>query len=75
MPFVYILRSSDKSFYVGHTDTLTSYEHAHNEGYTRKLLSLSVTPIDYSCRSNLLEIGSKHKCGMNRTTSGETTMR
>jgi len=32
MPFVYILRCSDKSFYVGHTDNLISRERAHNKG-------------------------------------------
>jgi predicted GIY-YIG superfamily endonuclease len=32
MPFVYILRCSDNSFYVGHTDNLTAREQAHNEG-------------------------------------------
>jgi len=32
MPFVYILRCSDNSFYVGHTDNLAAREQAHNEG-------------------------------------------
>ena len=32
MPFVYILRCSDNSFYVGQTDNLTARERAHNEG-------------------------------------------
>jgi predicted GIY-YIG superfamily endonuclease len=32
MPFVYLLRCSDNSFYVGHTDDLIAREHAHNEG-------------------------------------------
>ena len=32
MPFVYILRCSDNSFYVGHTDNLTARQQAHNEG-------------------------------------------
>ena len=32
MPFVYILQCSDKSFYVGHTGSLTLREHAHNQG-------------------------------------------
>src|SRR5918994_7057912 len=32
MPFVYILRCSDNTFYVGHTDNLTAREQAHNEG-------------------------------------------
>jgi putative endonuclease len=32
MPFVYILRCSDNSFYVGHTHNLTAREEAHNRG-------------------------------------------
>jgi predicted GIY-YIG superfamily endonuclease len=32
MPFVYILRCRDNSFYVGHTDNLTAREEAHNRG-------------------------------------------
>lgn len=32
MPFVYILRCRDNSFYVGHTDNLTTRERAHNDG-------------------------------------------
>ena len=32
MPWVYILRCSDKSLYVGHTDDLDSREKTHNEG-------------------------------------------
>jgi predicted GIY-YIG superfamily endonuclease len=32
MPFVYILRSADGTFYVGHTDDVVSREKAHNDG-------------------------------------------
>ena len=32
MPFVYILRCSDNTLYVGHTDDLQSREKAHNSG-------------------------------------------
>jgi len=32
MPFVYILRCSDGSLYVGHTADLTEREKAHNNG-------------------------------------------
>jgi predicted GIY-YIG superfamily endonuclease len=32
MPFVYILRCSDNTFYVGHTNNLITREHAHNDG-------------------------------------------
>jgi predicted GIY-YIG superfamily endonuclease len=33
MPFVYILRCSDKTLYVGHTDDLGVRERVHNEGF------------------------------------------
>ena len=32
MPWVYIVRCSDKSLYIGHTDDLDSREKTHNEG-------------------------------------------
>ncbi len=32
MPWVYMLRCSDGTLYVGHTDNLTAREHAHNQG-------------------------------------------
>jgi putative endonuclease len=32
MPWIYIVRCSDKSLYVGHTDDLDSREKTHNEG-------------------------------------------
>jgi predicted GIY-YIG superfamily endonuclease len=32
MPWVYIVRCSDKSLYVGHTDDLDSREKTHNDG-------------------------------------------
>lgn len=33
MPWVYIVRCSDKSLYIGHTDDLDSREKTHNEGH------------------------------------------
>jgi len=36
VPFVYILRCSDNSFYVGHTDNLTAREKAHNKAPPRQ---------------------------------------
>ena len=46
MPFVYILRCSDNSFYVGHTDNLFAREEAHNKGtaaqYTARRRPLSL---------------------------------
>ena len=33
MPFVYILRCSDRSLYVGQTDDMTSCEQTHNFGH------------------------------------------
>lgn len=33
MPFVYVLRCCDGTFYVGHTLDLQSREQAHNDGY------------------------------------------
>jgi predicted GIY-YIG superfamily endonuclease len=32
MPFVYLVRCSDQSLYVGHTDNLRAREQAHNDG-------------------------------------------
>ena len=32
VPFVYILRCADGSFYVGHTNSLAGRERSHNEG-------------------------------------------
>ena len=32
MPFVYILRCSDRTLYVGHTDNLSQRERTHNNG-------------------------------------------
>ena len=32
MPFVYILRCSDNSLYVGHTNDLSTREKTHNDG-------------------------------------------
>jgi len=33
MPFVYLVRCSDQSLYVGHTRDLAAREQTHNEGY------------------------------------------
>ena len=33
MPFVYILRCADNTFYVGHTDDIRSRERSHNDGF------------------------------------------
>jgi putative endonuclease len=33
MPFVYILRCSDQTLYVGYTDDLAVRERVHNEGF------------------------------------------
>ena len=33
MPWVYIVRCSDRILYVGHTDNVHSREKAHNEGH------------------------------------------
>jgi len=46
MPYVYILRCSDGTLYVGHTDDLASREETHNDGfgarYTAKRRPVSV---------------------------------
>ena len=36
MPFVYILRCSDRTLYVGHTDNLSQRERTHNNGLGAK---------------------------------------
>lgn len=36
MPFTYIVRCSDDSLYVGHTDDLASREQLHNRGHGAK---------------------------------------
>ena len=33
MPFVYILRCADDTFYVGHTDDVASRVRTHNDGF------------------------------------------
>jgi putative endonuclease len=33
MPFVYIIRCSDQTLYVGHTNNLAVRERVHNEGF------------------------------------------
>lgn len=50
MPWVYILRCSDHSLYVGHTDDLDSREEAHNHGrggrYTAQRCPVNVVYVE-----------------------------
>ena len=44
MPFIYILRCSDNTLYVGHTDDLATREELHNRGHGAKYTA-SRTPV------------------------------
>ena len=66
MPLVYILRCSDGTFYVGHTDNLAEREQAHNGGFgSRYTPARRPDEVVYpeSCTSRQAAVGRERQLG------------
>ena len=70
MPFVYILRCSDGTLYVGHTDDVASREKTHNEGHgARCTAARRPVRVVYSDEYESTESAIRRECQLKHWTA------